>query len=121
MHLAAITPILLHYRYWMIVPLSMLEGPMVAVATGALSSRGYFNPYLACSLFVAKDIVVDGTYYYLGRVASDRPFGSRLLARMRVTANDIEPVRLLWDAHGWRTMFVGKLAWGLSPIFLAVA
>jgi len=40
---------------------------------------------------------------------------------MRVTANEIERVRILWDAHGWRTMFVGKLAWGLSPIFLAVA
>jgi membrane protein DedA with SNARE-associated domain len=121
MQLAAIAPILLRYRYWIIIPLSMLEGPMVAVATGALSSRGYFNPYLACWLFVAKDVVVDGAYYCLGRVASDHPLCARLLARMRVTAGEIERVRGLWKAHGWRTMFVGKLAWGLSPIFLAVA
>ena len=121
MHVTAIAPVLLRYRYWIIIPLAMLEGPMVAVATGALSSGGYFNPYLACSLFVAKDVVVDGAYYYLGRVASDRPFGARLLARIRVTANEVERVRGLWDVHGWRTMFVGKLAWGLSPIFLAVA
>jgi membrane-associated protein len=121
MHLAALTPILLRYRYWIIVPLSLLEGPMVAVATAALSSLGYFNPYVACGLFVAKDVVVDGAYYYLGRVAGDHPFYARLLARLRVTANDVERVRGLWSSHGWRTMFVGKFAWGLSPLFMAVA
>jgi membrane protein DedA with SNARE-associated domain len=40
---------------------------------------------------------------------------------MRVTANEVERVRGLWDSRAWRTMFVGKLAWGLSPLFLAVA
>jgi membrane protein DedA with SNARE-associated domain len=121
MHLAAMGPILLRYRYWIIIPLSMLEGPMVAVATGTLSSLGYFNPYLAYWLFVVKDVVVDGAYYYLGRVARDRPFCARLLAQMRVTGSEIERVRSLWETHGWRTMFVGKLAWGLSPLFLAGA
>jgi membrane protein DedA with SNARE-associated domain len=121
MQLAAIAPILVRYRYWIIVPLSMLEGPLVAVATGALSALGYFNPYVTCWLFVAKDVVVDGAYYALGRVGRDHPFCAWLLARMRVTANEIERVRGLWNTHGWRTMFVGKLAWGLSPIFLAVA
>ena len=70
MHLEALAPILLRYRYWIIVPLSLLEGPMVAVVTGALSARGYFNPYTACALFVAKDVIIDGVYYYLGRVTS---------------------------------------------------
>jgi membrane protein DedA with SNARE-associated domain len=121
MQLAAIAPLLVRYRYWILIPLSMLEGPMVAVATGALSSRGYFNPYLACWLFVGKDVVVDGAYYYLGRVAKDHPFCASLLARMRVTTAEVERVRGLWNTSGWRTMFVGKLAWGLSPIFLAVA
>ncbi len=94
---------------------------MVAVATGALSFRGYFNPYFACSLFVVKDVVVDGGYYYLGRVAVDHRLGARLLIRMRVTAKEVERLRGFWDSRGWRTMFVGKLAWGLSPIFLAAA
>lgn len=114
-------PILLKYRYWIIIPLSLLEGPMVAVATGALSSVGYFNPYLACSFFIVKDVVVDGGYYYLGRVAVDHPFGAKLLGRMRVTPNEVERLRALWDSRGWRTMVVGKLAWGLSPLFLAAA
>jgi membrane protein DedA with SNARE-associated domain len=119
--LASVVSILLKYRYWIIVPLSVLEGPMVAVAAGALSSLGYFNPYIACALFVAKDVTVDGVYYYLGRVAGDHPFYARLLARLHVTASDIERVRGLWNARGWRTMFVAKLALGLSPLFLAVA
>ena len=121
MDIASVAPVLLKYRYWIIIPLSLLEGPMVAVATGALSSLGYFNPYVACSFFVLKDVVVDAGYYYLGRVAGDHPFCARLLRRLRVTANEVERVRGLWRSCGWRTMFVGKLAWGLSPLFLAAA
>src|ERR1019366_5473637 len=121
MDLGSVASILMKYRYWIIIPLSLVEGPMVAVATGALSSLGYFNPYVACSFFIAKDVLVDGGYYYLGRVAGDHPFCARLLERMRVTANEVERVRGLWSSHGWRTMFVGKLAWGLSPLFLAAA
>jgi membrane protein DedA with SNARE-associated domain len=121
MHLAALAPILLRYRYWIIVPLSLLEGPMVAVATGALASQGYFNPYVALWFFVGKDLLVDGAYFYLGRFAGGHRFCAKLLTRLRITASDIDRVRGFWISHGWRTMFVGKLAWGIAPLFLAVA
>jgi membrane protein DedA with SNARE-associated domain len=121
MHLAPLAPLITKYRYWILIPLSLLEGPMVAFATGALSSLGYFNPYIVYWVFVVKDAIVDGTYYYIGRFASHTSFGERVLARAGVTREQVERVRTLWLEHGWRTMFVGKLSWGLSPLFMAVA
>ncbi len=121
MDLDSLTPLLIKYRYWILVPLSLLEGPTVAFVTGTLSSLGYFNPYVAYWIFTAKDIVVDGLYYYLGRFGGDKPFVTRMFAKARVTDTELAHVRALWEHHGWRTMCVGKLAWGLSPAFLAVA
>src|SRR5581483_7456798 len=112
---------LLRYRYWIAIPLAIAEGPMVAFAVGTLSALGYFNPFVACGLFVAKDVAVDTTFYYVGRRAGTRELGATLLRRIRVGDSEVERVRRLWHVHGWQTMFVGKMAWGLSPMFLLVA
>jgi membrane protein DedA with SNARE-associated domain len=93
----------------------------VAFVVGTLASRGYFNVYLAYGIFVVKDCALDGVYYYAGRFASGSSFVATLLARAHVTSAQMDHVRFLWNRHGWRTMWVGKLSWGLSPAFLAAA
>ena len=121
MSLAALGSLFTRHGYWIVIPLSMIEGPTVAVVTGAFSARGYFNPYVVCTLFVAKDIIVDGSYYYLGRLARMHSSGARVMTKLHVTPSEVERARRLWTANSWRTMFVAKLAWGLSPLLLAVA
>jgi membrane protein DedA with SNARE-associated domain len=121
MHLESLARPLIHYRYWILIPLALIEGPIVAFVVGTLSSRGYFNPYAAFWLFVAKDTVVDGAYYYLGRCAGGKPLVTRLLTRAHVTGEELQHVRCLWERAGWRTTFVGKLSFGFAPIFLVVA
>jgi membrane protein DedA with SNARE-associated domain len=121
MRLDSLTPVLIEYRYWILIPLSLVEGPTVALITGSLSSRGYFNLYFAYAIFVVKDLVVDASYYYVGRFAGETSFVTKLLAKAHITGAQIEHVRFLWDRHGWRTMCIGKLSWGLSPAFLATA
>ena len=121
MHLESLTRALIHYRYWILIPLALIEGPIVAFVVGTLSSRGYFNPYAAFAIFVAKDTFVDGVYYYLGRFAGEKRFVTRLLTRAHVTSEELQHVRCLWERAGWRTTFVGKVSFGLAPIFLVVA
>jgi membrane protein DedA with SNARE-associated domain len=112
---------LLRYRYWIAIPLAIVEGPMAAFVVGTLSALGDFNPLVACGLFVAKDVAVDSTYYLLGRRTGTSKLGATLRRRFRVSESDVERIRGLWQLHGWKTMFVGKLAWGVSPLFLVVA
>jgi membrane protein DedA with SNARE-associated domain len=112
---------LLRYRYWVAIPLAIVEGPMVAFAVGTLSALGYFNPLVAYGLFVAKDVALDSTYFYLGRRAGTGQIGARVLQRLRVGESDVERLQRLWNLRGWQTMFVGKMAWGLSPLFLVIA
>jgi membrane protein DedA with SNARE-associated domain len=121
MRLDSLTPVLIEYRYWILIPLSLLEGPIAAFVAGTLASLGYFNPYVVYGIFIVKDFVVDGAYYYVGRFAGGTSTVARLLTKANVTSAEIDHVRLLWNRHGWRTMFIAKLSWGLSPAFLAIA
>jgi membrane protein DedA with SNARE-associated domain len=117
----ALSATLIHHRYEILIPLSIIEGPIVALVTGALASRGYFNVLAVCGLFVAKDLIVDGAYFGLGRWSGRSHRVSALLPALRLDRAHIDRVREQWVLHGWRTILVGKLAWGLAPMVLASA
>lgn len=116
-----LTQLIIAYRYWIIIPLTVIEGPIVAFSVGTLSSFGYFNPYIAIWIFFVKDLLVDGFFYFLGRYARKWRFAQRWLEREGVFAQGVQAMSKQWAEHGWRTMFVSKLPHGLSPAFLATA
>jgi membrane protein DedA with SNARE-associated domain len=113
-----VTRIILTYRYWILIPLSFVEGPIVAFATAALAARGYFNLWVAFWLFVLKDVIVDGGYYYVGRFVAEGRISARFMGNAYVIRS-IDRVRSHWETHAWRTMIAGKLCWGLGPALLA--
>jgi membrane protein DedA with SNARE-associated domain len=51
----------------LILPLSVIEGPVVSVLTGFLAAQGYFDWYWALALLVCGDLVGDAIYYWIGR------------------------------------------------------
>ncbi len=121
MSIDALTHLIEVYRYWILIPLSFIEGPIVSFVAGALASLGYFNPLFAFAIFIFKDVIVDGTYYYLGRLGAKKEWVKRWLAKIGVSEKQIAEVRLLWNKNFGKAMFFSKLSWGLSPAFLAIA
>ena len=116
-----LTQLLIEYRYWIIIPLSFLEGPIVAFAVGTLSAYGIFDPFAAIWIFFAKDVIVDGLWYYLGRFAKNWGFVRRLLAKGGIITESTEKFREQWQGHAFRTMFIAKLPHGFSSAFLAMS
>src|SRR5579872_586989 len=110
MSVASMTHLILEYRYWILIPLSFLEGPIVAFIAGGLASLGYFNLYFLAILFFVRDVGLDGVYYAIGYFAAGTAFAKRMLGKLGVTQDHLEGVRLLWKDHAGRTMFVGKLS-----------
>lgn len=51
----------------LILPLSVIEGPVVAILTGFLSAQGYFHWYWALCLLICGDLIGDLIYYWIGR------------------------------------------------------
>ncbi len=115
------TQIILEYRYWILIPLSLIEGPIVAFVAGTLASVGYFNLYFLAALFFVRDVGLDGMYYAIGYFGSKTAFAGRMLKKIGVTADHLERVRTLWGKRpGW-TMFVGKISYGIAQAFIVVA
>src|SRR3989338_3268506 len=108
------TQIILEYRYWILIPLSLIEGPIVAFAAGTLSAAGDFNPYFLMVFFVIRDLVTDLAYYALGVYAAKTAFVRHLLHKIGVTAEHLEKARALWRDHPGKTMFFGKHSQGIA-------
>lgn len=121
MSIESITPLIVEYRYWILIPLTFIEGPIVGFITGALASLGYFNPYIAFSIFIFRDVLVDALWYWAGRYGGKTRPAAWVLRKVKVTPEHLHSVRKLWDTKGLRTMFISKLSYGIAQLFLAVA
>lgn len=58
----------------LILPLAVIEGPIVTVVTGFLTAQGYFNAYWVLPLLMCGDVIGDVGYYWVGR-AGIAPLG----------------------------------------------
>ena len=121
MNLASTTQLIIEYRYAILLPLALIEGPIVAFVSGTLASLGYFNIFGLALFFFARDMAMDALYYYLGYFGGRTGFARRLLKKVHVTEDHLEGVRLLWEHHPLSTMFIGKLSYGIGSTFVAVA
>lgn len=118
---AAIAALILQYRYWILIPLTFIEGPIIGFIVGALSRLGYFDPFLAFSIFIIRDMLMDVAWYLAGSHGGKTRWGAWMLKKARITDKDLHAVRILWETRGLRTMFIAKLSYGISQLFLAVA
>lgn len=121
MSLDTITHLVLQYRYWILIPLTIIEGPIVAFVAGTLAAVGYFNLYLLGVIFFVRDVGLDIMYYAIGHYSGRTGFGGRMLAKVGITTTHLDHVRDLWARRpGW-TMLVGKLSYGIATAFIIAA
>jgi membrane protein DedA with SNARE-associated domain len=121
MSVDSLTELILQYRYWILIPLSLVEGPVVAFVAGTLAAVGYFNIYFLAVLFFIRDVGLDGVYYAIGHFGGRTVFAERMLKKIGITDDHLENVRVLWERRpGW-TMFIGKLSYGIASAFIVVA
>lgn len=121
MHFENIIQLIIQYRYLILFPLACFEGPLVSLVVGFLVSLGYFNFFAAYFLLVSGDILPDTLYYFLGRYGKRRSLVSRYGHKIGVTEKRFAVIERLWEKHPGKTMFMSKLAYGLSTPFLVSA
>jgi membrane protein DedA with SNARE-associated domain len=116
-----ITQLILQYRYWILIPLSFIEGPVVAFVAGTLAAVGVFDIYFLAALFFVRDVGLDGVYYAIGHFGGHTAFSERMLKKIGITDDHLEQVRVLWVKRPFMTMFIGKLSYGVASAFIVVA
>jgi membrane-associated protein len=110
--------LLFSYRYLLLFPLAIIEGPMLSVVCGALCATGFFNPFIVFPLVVSGDVTGDSLYYSLGRWGVPA-FAQRLGIRFK--SQRIESIRTYFETNPAKTSSLSKvlLGVGIAGLYLA--
>ncbi len=111
---------LLHYKYLVLFPLAILEGPIVTVIAGFFSSLGYLNFWLAYLVIVAGDLTGDALHYLVGRFGG-RHFIDRWGRYIGIGPDQLTLVEKQFIKRGDKLLFIGKMTHGIGGIFLIAA
>lgn len=117
--LTNIVALLTQYGYAIIFPISIIEGPIVAVIAGFLVSLGRLNWFVTFCILMAGDIVGDTFYYALGRWGG-RGFIRRWGKYIGVSEARVRSLEHYFYAHNWKILTFAKTqAVGSAILFSA--
>jgi membrane protein DedA with SNARE-associated domain len=103
------------YKYIILIPLAIIEGPIVTVVCGFLVTRDFFNPLLVYVVMVLGDIVGDGWIYYMGYK------GKRFLKYFKITDEKLEKAKEYFHENHIKAVAMSKLIHGLGFTGLVAA
>ncbi|MCX6713797.1 MAG: DedA family protein [Candidatus Vogelbacteria bacterium] len=117
---AQILQLILQYRYFVIFPIAVVEGPIVTIICGLLSSRGIMYFSVAFVVLVLADLVGDFIYYavgYWGGQRAVRRFGKFL----RIDEEQVLKLSDGFESHGGKILMTGKLSHVVGAPILVTA
>lgn len=108
------------YKYLLLFLAALVEGPVVAFAAGFMTHLGYFSFWPAYIALILRDVVSDTGYYYIGRFGNQKSLIEKYGKYFKISEAHMNSLSNVWDKHAKKTMFFGKLAYGLSiPIIVS--
>ncbi len=110
-----------HYRYLILFPLAAFEGPAVSLIVGFLIRLGYISLIPSFAILIMGDLIPDSIYYAIGRFGNKSNIVQKYSGENGKLTKNFQLAEKLWKHHGKKTMFLSKLAYGLSTIFLISA
>ncbi|MDO8529458.1 MAG: DedA family protein [bacterium] len=101
-----------HYGYWIMVPLMIVEGPVITIVSAMLAKLGAFNAVIVFVFSVAGDMIGDMILYWLG-YAFGMSFVNKVGRYIGITENLVLRMKSYFEKHGGTTVFSVKATTGL--------
>jgi membrane protein DedA with SNARE-associated domain len=110
---------ILAYRYIVLFPITVVEGPIVSIIAGFLASLGLLNIYIVYVVIVLADLVGDFIYYAIGRWGREK-FINRWGKYIGLSEDKVEKVEAHFAKHQKKTLILGKISHAVgAPILVA--
>ncbi|MGH6674483.1 MAG: DedA family protein [Xanthobacteraceae bacterium] len=106
------------HAYLFLIPLALLEGPLLAIVCGVAAGLGALNPFIAYGILIGGDLGPDLMYYGLGRWGATLPFVRRYASRINAIRENFLSLEELWRTHPLATMAGAKLSYLVSPALI---
>jgi membrane protein DedA with SNARE-associated domain len=117
--LDSMVALLATYKYILLFPISIVEGPIVSVIAGLLCSTGVLSLPVVYAVLIAGDMVGDTLYYSIGRWGG-RPFIKKWGYIFGLHENRVIAMENHFKNHPGKTLLVGKTQ-AIGGLFLAAA
>lgn len=111
---AELLVILEKYRYWIIFPIAIFEGPIIIIISGFLVKLGYLNGLIAYTVVVVADIIGDSIYYSIGRFWGTSKFVKKLGSFVGYDDSTEKFLEEHFKKHKMKTFMIGKVSHGLG-------
>jgi len=101
-----------HWGYWIILPLMIIEGPVVTILSAMLAAAGIFNVGVVFVLSIFGDVVGDVILYWAGNIGGMK-FVDNIGKYMGITRSLVLKMEKYFEHHGGKTIFAVKSTTGL--------
>lgn len=110
---------ILSYKYFILFPVMVIEGPIVTILAGLLVSLGHLNGPTAYVVLVAGDVTGDSLYYAIGRWSKGAIMG-RWGRCLGVTEGRVGKLETFFCHHKAKTLLIGKWSHAVgAPVLVA--
>ena len=101
-----------HYGYWIMLPLMIIEGPIITIIASMLAKLGAFNIFIVFFFSVLGDMMGDVILYALGYYFG-MGFVRKVGKYMGITEKLVLRMENYFKRHGGKTIFTVKSTTGL--------
>lgn len=103
----------------LLLPLAIIEGPIVAVLAGVLCAQGVLDWRFVLAILVAGDLIGDLIYYAAGRFSQG--WLHRMVLRLRLPLQGAKDLAARVSAHSTRMLLIGKWTHAIGALVLIAA
>jgi len=112
----------MQFKYFILLPLAVIEGPIIAVIAGLLCSRGIMNVLYIYPVIIVGDLIGDTLVYALGRAGkSNSKFLLKIKKWIGLTETKMQRARFFFETNPRKTIALSKviLGVGVAGIYMA--
>ncbi|OGH06833.1 MAG: hypothetical protein A2W22_02175 [Candidatus Levybacteria bacterium RBG_16_35_11] len=110
---------LLVYKYIVLFPIMVIEGPIITIIAGFFASLSLLNIYIVYIVILVADLTGDVIYYSIGRWGRES-FLDHYGKYLGLKKKNIERVESHFEKHRKKTLIAGKLSHAVgAPILVA--
>src|SRR3989344_6526630 len=102
------------YKYFVIFPIVIFEGPIITVISGFLVYLGILNPYLTYILLIVGDLIGDSLYYSIGRFWRSFRWLKKVGYFFGYSEKSEEFLENHFKKHKFKTLFIAKFSHGMG-------
>ncbi len=113
--------ILEKYKYLVIFPITIFEGPIIIILSGFLAYLGFLNVFIIFPMLVLGDLIGDSMYYAIGRYAGKFNWIRKIGLFLGYKEANNDKLKTHFKKHTVKTLLIGKISHGIGAIIQVTA